>query len=129
MQYMVQIASKASTWEADMAGYSEADTEALFAFMAELNEELQRNGELVDARGLGGPGAATTVQATDGGEPRVSEGLDAGREEILAGYWVIEVSSHERAVEIAHRLSTCPGVGGKPSNEPVELHALPVEPA
>ncbi|WP_226961628.1 MULTISPECIES: YciI family protein [Streptomyces] len=128
MQYMVQIFAKTATFDADMAAYGPEDMQAMFTFMETLNKELQERGEWVEGQGLGGPSAVTTVRATDSGKPEITEGQHAVTEDFLAGYWVINVASHERAVEIAHHISTCPGPGGAPSNEPVELHAIPAGP-
>ncbi|WP_327135241.1 hypothetical protein OG311_36390 [Streptomyces sp. NBC_01343] len=47
---------------------------------------------------------------------------------ILAGYWLVDVTSEDRALEIAARASACPGPGGKPGNDPVEVHAIPGDP-
>jgi len=47
-----------------------------------------------------------------------------GPAKFLAGFWVVDVKSPERAVEIAARISTTPGPGGAPVNQPVELHPI-----
>ncbi len=36
--------------------------------------------------------------------------------EFLAGYWIVDVESPERADAIAAEASAAPGVGGKPLN-------------
>jgi hypothetical protein len=38
----------------------------------------------------------------------VTDGPYAEAQEVLAGYWVIECDSFDRATEIAARLSACP---------------------
>jgi hypothetical protein len=127
MQYMIQLNVPATQWDSVMASYSKEDTEAMFAHMGALNDELTAAGELVEARGLGGPSLAKTVRAGDGGRPVVSDG-PAEKDRILAGYWIVDVKDEDRALEIAARASACPGPGGKPSNEPVEVHAVPEGP-
>ncbi|MFH8570513.1 YciI family protein [Streptomyces sp. NPDC017993] len=127
MQYMIQLNVPAPQWDSMMSAYSEDDTKAMFAHMNALNNELTSAGELVEARGLGGPSLAKTVRAGDDGRPVVSEG-PAEADRILAGYWVVDVKSEDRALEIAARASACPGPGGRPSNEPVEVHPVPAEP-
>jgi hypothetical protein len=42
------------------------------------------------------------------GVPVVTDGPYAEAQEVLAGYWVIECDSFDRATEIAARLSACP---------------------
>lgn len=48
--------------------------------------------------------------------------------DVLAGYWVVDVKSEERALEIAARASACPGPGGKPGSDPVEVHPIAADP-
>jgi hypothetical protein len=43
------------------------------------------------------------------GVPVVTDGPYAETQEVLAGYWVVECESFDRATEIAGRLSRCPG--------------------
>ncbi|SOD63617.1 Uncharacterized conserved protein [Streptomyces zhaozhouensis] len=128
MRYMIQVFAATATYEKDMAAYGPEGFQALSAFMEALNKDLQERGEWVEAQGLEGPGSVTTVRATDGGAPEVTQGQHAPTKDILAGYWVVDVASHERAVEIAHHISTCPGPDGSPSNDPVELHVVAAEP-
>ncbi|MGH3371022.1 MAG: YciI family protein [Nocardioidaceae bacterium] len=46
------------------------------------------------------------------GVPVVTDGPYAETQEVLAGYWVVECESFDRATEIAARLSTCPAPPG-----------------
>ncbi|MEU6062848.1 YciI family protein [Streptomyces sp. NPDC047097] len=124
MQYMIQLNVPATQWESMMSSYSEDDMKAMFAHMGALNDDLSSAGELVEARGLGGPALTKTVRAGDDGRPLVSDGPDK-QDRILAGYWVVDVKSEDRALQIAARASACPGPGGMPTNEPVEVHAVP----
>lgn len=127
MKYMIQMNVPADEWNAIMASYSKDDMEAMFAHMNSLNEDLVAAGEWVDGQGLGGPSLAKTVRAGSDGRPQVSDG-PAQPGHILAGYWLVDVASEDRAVEIAARASGCPGPGGKPGNDPVEVHAIPGAP-
>jgi len=47
----------------------------------------------------------------------VTDGPYAETEEVLAGYWVVETESFDRATEIAARFASCPGP------EHVQAHA------
>jgi len=44
--------------------------------------------------------------------------------EILAGFWVVDVATAERAYEIAARASAAPGIGGAPLNMPIEVRPV-----
>ncbi len=127
MKYMIQMNVPAAEWDAVMSSYSEEDMQAMFAHMNALNDELTSAGEWVDGQGLGGPALVKTVRAGSDGRPEVTDG-PARAGDILAGYWVVDVKSEDRALEIAARASACPGAGGKPSNDPVEVHPIPGAP-
>lgn len=73
-------------------------------FMHALDGELRDAGELVDAQGLTDPQTATTVRFRQGG-PVPTDGPLAEAKESLVGYWIVDVESRERAVEIASRIA------------------------
>ncbi|MFB7178405.1 YciI family protein [Streptomyces sp. NPDC056257] len=123
MKYMIQMNVPTAEWDAVMSSYSDEDMRAMFAHMEALNSELTSAGEWVDGQGLGGPAQVKTVRAGSDGRPQVTDG-PARAGDILAGYWVVDVKSEERALEIAARASACPGPGGKPGNDPVEVHPI-----
>jgi len=83
------------------------DFSAMGAFMQQFADELVASGELVETRGLSAPAHTRRVQLQDG-VPVVTDGPYAEAEEVLAGYWVVECDSFDRATEIAAKLSTCP---------------------
>ncbi|MFD5202601.1 YciI family protein [Streptomyces sp. NPDC058375] len=41
--------------------------------------------------------------------------------DLIAGWMIIDVDSHDRAVELAGELSAAPGAGGKPIHEWLEV--------
>jgi hypothetical protein len=43
------------------------------------------------------------------GVPFVTDGPYAETQEVLAGYWIVECESFDRATELAGRLADCPG--------------------
>ena len=45
------------------------------------------------------------------GVPIVTDGPYAETQEVLAGYWIVECESFDRATEIAARLAQCPSPG------------------
>ena len=73
--------------------------------------ELREAGELVGAEGLTAPGQARVVRAGKGGAPEVTDGPFAESKEFLAGFWMIDVESPERAYALAARAPRCAGAG------------------
>lgn len=77
--------------------------------MTRYNKELTDAGVLLDAEGLLGPDQGFRVRYP-GGRPVVSDGPFAEAKEVIGGYWIIQVSSREEAVEWARRIPA-PGEG------------------
>jgi hypothetical protein len=92
----------------DRPAWTQEDWAALGEFMGALNKELLDSGELVETRGLSTPVHSRRVQLQEG-VPVVTDGPYAESEEVLAGYWVVDCASFDRATEIASRLTGCPG--------------------
>jgi hypothetical protein len=86
-----------------------ANTDFMRAFAA----KLAASGELVSAMGLASPVKAKLVRAGSDGKP-VTDGVFPETKEFLAGYWIVQVGSAERAYEIAAEASTAPGMGDSP---------------
>lgn len=76
--------------------------------MQALSQELIDSGELVATRGLSAPVHARRIRLSEG-VPVVTDGPYAESEEVLAGYWIVDCESFDRATEIAIKLSNCPG--------------------
>jgi hypothetical protein len=72
-------------------------------YYARLVEEMTEAGELVVSEALSHPARAKRVLATDAGAV-TSDGPFAELKEHLAGFFVIECASMERAVELAARM-------------------------
>lgn len=107
----------------DVLDWPKKDMQAMIAFMRNFNVELRKSGEWVAAEGLSFPGQAKLVRAGDNGEP-ITDGVFPESKEFLAGYWIVDVDSPERAYEIAAKASACPGPGGKPLNMPIEVRPI-----
>ncbi len=82
--------------------------EANVAFMQAFAAKLRAAGELVATEGLASPVQAKLVRAGAGGKP-ITDGVFPESKEFLAGYWIVDVESAERAYEIAAEASTAPG--------------------
>jgi hypothetical protein len=91
----------------DRPAWSAEDFAALGAFMESFNKDLAKSGELVETRGLASPVHTRRIRLQEG-VPVVTDGPYAETQEVLAGYWIVECDSFDRATEIAVRLATCP---------------------
>src|SRR6184192_798344 len=103
--------------------WPQKDLQAHIAFMVGLNKELSQSGELVSAEGLSFPDQAKLVRASKDGLP-ITDGVFPESKEFLAGYWIVDIESPERAYEIAARASAAPGPGGAPMNMPIEVRQV-----
>lgn len=133
MKYMMMMHTPGTGYEkAGIATWPLDDIKAHIGFMLNFGKELQEAGELVAAEGLASPEHAKIVRADRHGSPEVTDGPFAEAKEFLAGYWIIDVETPQRAYELAARASAAPGQGGVPLNMPIELRevmsAPPVEP-
>ena len=99
------------------------DLLAHIAFMKSFNKELRASGELVSAEGLAFPDQAKLVRAGEDGVP-ITDGVFPESKEFLAGYWIVDVESPERAYAIAAKASAAPGPGGAPLNMPIEVRPV-----
>ncbi|WP_033439873.1 YciI family protein [Saccharothrix sp. NRRL B-16314] len=70
---------------------------------AALNEELAASGELVVTEALADPSRTTRVTVRDG-QALTTDGPFAEAKELLAGFYLVECETRERAVEIAARV-------------------------
>ncbi|HKE27484.1 MAG TPA: YciI family protein [Bryobacteraceae bacterium] len=103
--------------------WPQKDLQAHVAHMMSLGEELRKSGELVSAEGLAFPAEATLVRAGKDGMP-VTDGVFPESKEFLAGYWIVDVESRDRAHAIAAKASAAPGPGGAPLNMPIEVRPV-----
>ena len=107
--------------------WSPEDFRAHIAFMMRFNAGLKEAGEFVDAQGLGAPSDAKIVRAGANGEP-ITDGPFAESKEFLAGYWIIDVESAERAYALAAKASAAPGPRGDPLNMEIEVRRVMAAP-
>ncbi len=78
------------------------------AFMEAFNQALVDSGELVETRGLTAPVHARRIRLQHGLQV-VTDGPYAEAQEVLAGYWIVDCESFDRATDVAAQLSKCPG--------------------
>ncbi|HEX5049573.1 MAG TPA: YciI family protein [Gammaproteobacteria bacterium] len=125
MKYILMMQFPLSSWKSQRFGlWPEKDQKAHYDFLKRFNRELMEAGEFVRTEGLGGPEQMKIVRATKTGAPAVTDGPFPESKEVLAGYWVIDVETPQRAYELAARASAAPGPGGKPLDMPIEVHPV-----
>lgn len=100
------------------------DVKTHLDFMRRLYKDLSEAGELVGAEGLATPAQARLVRVGTGGVPEVTDGPFPEAKEFLAGYWIVDVDTPERAYAIAARASAAPGAGGKPLKLAIEVREV-----
>lgn len=123
MKFMMMMNAPGGTGDYQIKDWSPEDFKAHIAFMHSFNKELMDAGEFVDAQGLAPPGQAKLVRAGKNGEP-ITDGPFAESKEFLAGYWIVDVDSPERACRLAAKASAAPGPCGVPLNMAIELRRI-----
>ena len=123
MKFMMMMHAPKGAGEYRINDWSPEDFKSHIAFMHRFNRELIAAGEMVGAEGLAMPAEAKLVRAGADGIP-VTDGPFAESKEFLAGYWIVEVESAERAYELAAKVSAAPGPRGEPLNMAVEVRQV-----
>ena len=59
-----------------------------------------------------------------GSAPVITDGPHPETSDLVAGWWMIDVDSHERAVELAAYVSSEPGPGGEPLSEWIDVRGV-----
>jgi hypothetical protein len=129
MKYMLLMNYTPVPGVLPMSEWAPEEVKAHGDTMAAIHAELTESGELVGTAGLAGPGAAKIVTHDGVGAPVVTDGPFPESKEFLAGYWLVDVESEQRAIEIAAKTSAAPGPGGKPVAKEIQvrpvMHAPP----
>ena len=73
------------------------------AQMSRYNDELDKAGVLVSLYGLHVPAEGARV-TFPGGKPKVQDGPFAEAKELVGGFWIIDVTSRDEAVEWARKV-------------------------
>ena len=94
--------------EGRLPAWSPENFAAMGTFMESFNNNLAESGELVDTRALAAPVLARRIRLKKGA-PVVTDGPYPETQEVLAGYWVVDCESFDRATEVAAGLLNCPG--------------------
>ena len=122
MKYMLMMNTPRGG-EYQIMSWPKKDIEAHIGFMITFAKKLSEQGELAGAEGLASPSQAKLVKAGKDGRP-VTDGVFPESKEFLAGYWIVDVESEARALEIAAEASMAPGVGGAPLHMAIEVRQV-----
>lgn len=112
MRFMMLMIPKG--YETAAAG-TMPDAKAVEAMM-KYNEALKEAGVLRDLNGLHPPAAGARI-SFEADTPKVTDGPFPGVQEVLGGYWMIDVASRAEAIAWASR---CPASG----NEIIEVRQV-----
>ena len=102
-----------------MDRWTPAEIDAHMAYMQDFAARLEKSGEFADGQALAPEGA--WVRYDGEGQPPVTDGPFPETKDLIAGWYVIDVDSWDRAVELAGELSAAPGAGGRPIHEWLEV--------
>lgn len=121
MKYLLMINVAGGPYQHNR--WPKEDFAANLEFMRRFARKLRASGELVGAEALRAPDQARRVRATEAGAV-ITDGVFPESKEFLAGFWVVEVASPERAYELAAEGSSVPGPGGVPLCLPIEVREV-----
>ena len=110
-----------------MDQWTPEEVDAHMQFMCDFAARLEESGEFVDGQALAPDGAF--VRYDGEGRPPVTDGPFAETKDLIAGWYIIDVASWDRAVELAGELSAAPGAGGKPIYEWLEVRPFLTAPS
>lgn len=120
MKYMLLMHAPSGPYQIFL--WPKQDIEAHVDFMKAFNKRLMEAGEFVSVEGLTGPDQAKLIRAGAKGE--AIDGVFPETKEFLAGFWIVDVETPERACELAAEASTAPGPGGRPLNMAIEVRKV-----
>jgi hypothetical protein len=112
VKYVILIHSNPQPWGhptgdfvAEHQALPQAQRDSMTAEFEALLAEMSERGELVGGEALGDPSTSRLYRWGDAGRPLATDGPYAEAKEHLAGFFLIDVDSHERAEALAARFS------------------------
>ncbi|MEC3981474.1 YciI family protein [Amycolatopsis sp. H20-H5] len=96
MKYLIMITMNPAAFD----GLAQQERDGIMEAMGPFMEKITATGELLGSQALADPRESSVVKVRDG-VPVVTDGPYTESKEYLAGYYLVEVESKERAVEIA----------------------------
>ena len=89
--------------EQELANLPAAELNALNAAHLDFNDELRRSGHYVEAEALT-PSRDASCLRLKGGKPIITDGPFTEAKEMVAGFYLLEVSDRDEALQIAARI-------------------------
>jgi hypothetical protein len=96
MKYLLAMYMNPEVWD----GLSEQDKDDVMTGHGEFIRRIRESGEMISTQALGAPSESAVVRVKDG-MPAVTDGPFVESKEFLAGYYLVECASPERAYEVA----------------------------
>lgn len=96
MKYLLMIYFNPDTWDS----LSEAERQDVFRGHADFQKAITESGEMIDTGALADPSHTVSVRVRQG-VPAVTDGPFVESKEHLAGYYLVDCESRERAAELA----------------------------
>ncbi|QRP48179.1 YciI family protein [Amycolatopsis sp. FDAARGOS 1241] len=96
MKFLLIMHMNPEVWE----GLSEETKDSVMTGHADFITKIRASGELVNTQALGTPAESAVVRVR-GGVPAVTDGPFIESKEFLAGFYLVECESRERALEVA----------------------------
>jgi hypothetical protein len=122
MKYILMMNAPRAGFDTYRA-WSEKDVQSHLAVLRAIGKDLTESGEFVATEGLAWPEQAKIVRAGKDGRP-ITDGVFPESKEFLAGYWIVDVETPQRAYEIAARISAAAGPGGVSTDMPIEVRQI-----
>ena len=86
-----------------LEGLSEQEQQAIGAGHQAFMNEVTESGEMLSTNALGDPSQSVVIRSKDG-KPEVMDGPFAETKEFMGGYYLLDVESKERAIELAKKI-------------------------
>lgn len=112
---------------APMSEWTPKEVQAHIQFQRDTCQMLIESGEFVSADAAA-PTGNWVQYGGSGRPPHVLDGPFPETKELIAGWFLIDVESEQRAHEIAAHASSAPGAGGEPIFEWIEVRPMLSEP-
>ena len=96
MKFLLTMHMNPEVWEA----LSEETRDSVMTGHGDFITKIRASGELISTQALGSPDESAVVRVR-GGAPVVTDGPYLESKEFLAGYYLVECESRDRALEVA----------------------------
>ena len=96
MKYLLAMHMNPEVWD----GLSEQAKDEVMSGHGEFIRRIRESGEMISTQALGAPSQSAVVRVKDG-MPAITDGPFVESKAFLAGYYLVECASLERAYEVA----------------------------